>query len=381
MSKTGKTMTGWQPLPMASAPFRARASNFRMSTKPILLKKLLETWPFEQWQSARVVIAVSGGADSVALLRALHTMATDPTLLHVAHFNHGWRGQESDEDERFVAELCQSLGLSYSIGKNATPVEEARSEQVARKARYQFLREVACCRSAEFIATAHTASDRVETMLHNLCRGTGLAGVCTPSVLRTFGNQTTLVRPMVHCFRDEAIEFLTGISQVFRLDSSNENQSYRRNFLRHSVLPLLRQVYGDDVDQRLFSYSQLAEQSLQVQLGLAQQYWLKSQELERNSVSQGWLPIGAGDEVRLPCATLLPSEWPVVLLALQQQWQTNDWKQQSLTRQHWQQLRHYWQVLQVPTKLRARSPRRLFQLPAGIEVSSLQGWLILSRAC
>jgi tRNA(Ile)-lysidine synthase len=352
-----------------------------MSTKPILLKKLLETWPVEHWQSATVVIAVSGGADSVALLRGLHTMATDPALLHVAHFNHGWRGQESDEDERFVVELCRSLGLSFSTGKNVTAVvEQSRSEQLARKARYRFLREVASCRSARFIVTAHTASDRVETMLHNLCRGTGLAGVCTPSVHRMLDKHTMLVRPMVHCFRDEAIEFLKDIAQVFRLDSSNENQSYRRNFLRHSVLPLLRQVYGDDVDQRLFSYSQLAEQSLHVQLGLAQQYWLKTQELERDVVSHGWLPPSSTNELRLPSAALLPSEWPVVLLALQQQWQVNDWKQQSLTRQHWQRLRHHWQFLQVPTKLRARSPRSLFQLPAGIEVSSLQGWLILSSS-
>jgi tRNA(Ile)-lysidine synthase len=351
-----------------------------MSSQPKLLKNLSETWPIERWQSASVVVAVSGGADSVALLRALHSIAVNPNLLHVAHFNHGWRGRESDEDEDFVVELCQSLGVIYSTHKHPTTSADARSEQGARKARYRFLREVARSHSAAFIATAHTASDRVETLLHNLCRGTGLAGVCTPAVYRSLDDETTLVRPMVHCFREQVIEYLTLLTQPFRQDSSNENQSYRRNFLRHSVLPLLRQAYGESVDQRLLSYSQLAEQSLQVQLDLAGQYWANTRELEQDKINQGWLPRRSSHEIRLPSAELLPSQWPIVLLALQQAWQASGWKQQSLTRRHWHRLRQQWEVLQVPAKLRPRKPRSLFQLPQGIHVCSLHGWLIMSMS-
>lgn len=345
-----------------------------------LVQKLLDTWPIKHWQNTSVIVAVSGGADSVALLRAMQATAVRPDLLHVAHFNHAWRGAESDEDARFVVELSRTLNLSYTVGKNPEIAHSSRSEQIARKARYQFLHEVAQARSAQYIATAHTASDRVETMLHNLCRGTGLAGMCTPAVSRWFDQHTTLVRPLVHCFRNEIIEYLVEKCQPYRHDTSNANQAYRRNFLRHSALPLLRQAYGDSLDHRLLSFSQLAEQMLDIQQGLAQMYWGTAQKLELEKVKEGWLPRNSPAEIRLPAAALLPAQWPIVLLALQKAWHSLGWKQQALTRHHWQRLEQRWRALEEPKKLRPRNPRSLCQLPDNVHVCSLHGWLILTKA-
>jgi tRNA(Ile)-lysidine synthase len=348
-----------------------------MSKASTLLGHIRQSWPLEDWHGAEIVIAVSGGMDSVAILRALHSLAASPNRLHVAHFNHGWRGEESDADERFVVELCQSLNV-HCVTQKAPLENEARTEQNARKARYRFLREVSKSCSSQFIVTAHTASDRVETMLHNLCRGTGLAGVCTPTIFRKLDNGTTLVRPLINCFREDVLEYLSSIGQTFRHDSSNDNQRYRRNFLRNSVLPMLRQAYGKSVDQRLLSFSQLAEQSLHVQQEVAASYWANCRSLEQEKIAQGWLPPCRQSEIRFPGASLISIDWQVALIALQQAWHKNHWPLQSLTRLHWQKLRSVWETLQEPQKQRPRNPRSLFQLPGKIDVRSLHGWIIIA---
>ncbi len=162
-----------------------------------LVSNLLQSWPLGLWQDQSIVLAVSGGADSVALLRAVcevrsHLRHSD--RLHVAHLNHGWRGTESDWDEQFVVELSHTLGIACTVHRLPPQPESAKSEQAARKARHAFFKQVAHERNARFVATAHTASDRVETMLHNLCRGTGLSGVLADT-LATFGQERDVSSP------------------------------------------------------------------------------------------------------------------------------------------------------------------------------------------
>jgi hypothetical protein len=142
---------------------------------------------------------------------------------------------------------------------------------------------------------------------------------------------------------------------------------------------MLREAYGSAVDQRLLSFSQLAEESLHVQQELAASYWNNCQSLEREKVAQGWLPPSEPFEIRVPAASLLPIDWQTALIALQQAWHDRQWPLQSLTRLHWQKLRRVWETLHEPAKQRPRNRRSLFQLPGKIDVCSLNGWIIIAN--
>ncbi len=346
-----------------------------------LVSNLLQSWPLELWQDQSIVLAVSGGADSVALLRAVcevrsHLSHSD--RLHVAHLNHGWRGTESDRDEQFVVELSHTLGVACTVHRLPPQPESAKSEQAARKARHAFFKQVAHQRNARFVATAHTASDRVETMLHNLCRGTGLSGVCSPTLSRPLDTKVTLVRPLIASFREEVTDYLASLSQAYRDDTSNLDQAYRRNFLRHSILPLLREVYGEGLDRRLISFSQLAEETLQHQHLEADRYWIRAAHAEQKAVAENHLPARLSNELRVPCEKLLPTAWPIVLLSLQKAWHELHWKQQSMSRAHWEKLRNAWQRTVPPARNKPRKSKSLFHLPDGLRVTSCQGWLTIS---
>lgn len=342
------------------------------------IAKLLRVWPRELWEDQRIVLAVSGGADSVALLRAMHSLVDDTCQLRVAHFNHGWRGAESDQDQLFVEQLSNQFSLHCTIGRIEQQQDTSRSEQTARKLRYAFLQATAEQFQAQFIVTAHTASDRVETMLHNLCRGTGLSGVCSLRSSRKLTQSMTLVRPLLSHFREEVIAYLNLIDQSFRNDSSNINEHYRRNFLRHSVLPLLRQSYGDSLDQRLLSFSQLAEESIGQQHENTKRYLGQRDELIRQEVMLGTLAKPLQSEITIPCQMKLPTAWPTVLQVVQHLWGEQSWTRQAMSRSHWDRLRNAWHQIGPPKQAkRTLRLRSLFQLPGAIQVFECNGWLII----
>jgi tRNA(Ile)-lysidine synthase len=214
-------------------------------------------------------------------------------------------------------------------------------------------------------------------MLHNLCRGTGLAGTSSPTVFRRIHPELELVRPLLSCFRTTVIEYLSQLGQSYRSDSSNHDQAFRRNFLRHSVLPLLQQVYGTEVEKRLLSYSLLAEESLHLQRNLAKSYWLTVNQLEQRFVANDWLPVNSCGELRFPSRNLLAENWPVVQLAIQHHWQKRGWRQQAVTKKHWDSLKSVWQSLKEPTRFKQRALRSLYQLPQRIQVSTCNGWLLM----
>ncbi|MCA9134724.1 MAG: tRNA lysidine(34) synthetase TilS, partial [Planctomycetales bacterium] len=219
--------------------------------------ELAAAWPVYRWGRTRQLVAVSGGADSVALLRALLRLAPDPSLIDAAHFNHGWRGDESDGDEYFVRELCQLLGVRLFVERASETLSEAvahgRSEAEARNLRYDFLARTAYRSGARYVLTAHTASDRVETLLHNLFRGSGLGGVATLGLVRPLDQQLVLARPLISCSREQVLDHLSQLGQPCRQDASNDNLAFRRNYIRHQLLPLLREQYGPQLDARLLS--------------------------------------------------------------------------------------------------------------------------------
>ena len=179
----------------------------------------------------RITCAVSGGADSIALLFGLYLLQDKLKIeLRAAHFNHHLRGAESDEDERFVREFCAGYRIPLEAGGAQVQPGKKGLEAAAREARYAFLRGL-----PGKIATAHTADDNAETVLMHLLRGTGLKGL---GGIRPVSG--SVIRPMLGITRQEVEAFLTEYHLPHREDSSNAGDAFLRNRIRHGIMPLLQ---------------------------------------------------------------------------------------------------------------------------------------------
>ncbi len=184
------------------------------------------------YRGQRIVCAVSGGADSMALLWGLYLLKDTLQLdLSAAHFNHRLRGEESDRDEAFVRDFCAGYGILFTSGSGQVVAGVKGLEAAAREARYAFLKAL-----PGKIATAHTADDNAETILMHLVRGTGLKGL--GGIAPVNGN---LIRPMLDITRSEVLALLEEYSIPYVEDSSNSGDDFLRNRLRHHVMPLLKQ--------------------------------------------------------------------------------------------------------------------------------------------
>lgn len=187
-----------------------------------------------------VVVGLSGGADSVALLHILLSFREEYGLTVTAcHINHNLRGAESDSDEEFVKNLCQRLNVplervSINVKDNSSPHESL--EETARKLRYKEFERI-CKQNNAKLATAHTASDNAETVLINMLRGTGTKGLSGIPPLRDY-----IIRPLIRCSREEIEEYCQKNGLSFVTDSSNLTDDYTRNKIRHNIIPLLKEI-------------------------------------------------------------------------------------------------------------------------------------------
>ncbi len=187
---------------------------------------------------ASVTVALSGGADSMALLYALSDISKEFGFeLSAAHFNHKIRGAEAERDEQFVKRQCQILGVKLFIGSADVPkfASEHRLslELAARKLRYDFLNGI----KTDAVATAHTATDNTETVLFNLARGSGLKGICGIPPKRD-----NFIRPLILCTRRDIEEYCSLKKIPFVTDSTNLCDDYSRNKIRHNAVPVLREI-------------------------------------------------------------------------------------------------------------------------------------------
>lgn len=210
-----------------------------MSTKENFIKKMEQFIQEHQLlkDENRVCCALSGGADSVALLVGMIMLSEKLSLeVYAVHINHCLRGAESDGDERFCRELCERLGVTLHVHRcdvNAYREKNGGSvETAARQCRY-----AAFEKEEGLIATAHTASDNLETILQRLARGTGLHGLCGIPVKRE-----RFIRPVLFASRHEIEDFLGEIGESFVTDSSNNSDDYTRNRIRHNIVPLLKEL-------------------------------------------------------------------------------------------------------------------------------------------
>jgi tRNA(Ile)-lysidine synthase len=192
-------------------------------------------------EGTRVIVGVSGGADSVALLHILHRLGYP---LVAAHLNHRIRGKEADGDEAFVKDLCAKLGVECVTQKTDVPAlakEKGISlEMAAREARHEFFRSLppATCHLPPVIALAHHADDQLETFFLRAARGSGPAGLGGMRFFQTLEN-LTLIRPMLGIRRAEIIQWLEKEKIEWREDASNTDETIPRNIVRRQILPVL----------------------------------------------------------------------------------------------------------------------------------------------
>ncbi|MEM7456515.1 MAG: tRNA lysidine(34) synthetase TilS [Planctomycetota bacterium] len=224
---------------------------------------ILRLWPLKKWVDVKTIVAVSGGPDSVALLRGLCACSEQASRSLIAgHVNHGTRGTDSTEDERFVKELAAQLGIGFESSR-LQPESAHPPEAWLRKHRYEALVKMARAHGARYIATAHNRDDQVETVVLRMFRGTGPKGLAGIPVHRPAGEGITIIRPLLDTPRSIIEQTLQEIEQPFRIDNSNFDSGYTRNFLRHELLPLARDKFGGRIDELIVRLSaQVHEQQM-----------------------------------------------------------------------------------------------------------------------
>ncbi|MCI0362033.1 MAG: tRNA lysidine(34) synthetase TilS [Planctomycetaceae bacterium] len=293
--------------------------------RPPLVQTLRSAWPPEKWNDLTVLVAVSGGADSVALARAmLDIRGAGEGRLVLAHYNHKLRGAESDADQAFVEQLGAGLGLEVVAGVRAEEGAKA-SEESLRSSRYEFLAQAAGQCGARYVVTAHTADDQVETVLTNILRGTGLAGLAGIPRARQLTAAATLVRPLLDVSRAEVLNYLQEVNQPFRQDSSNSSTDYTRNRIRHELLPLLERDFNPQVRQAITRLSRLAGEADDEISGLATD--LAAMHARRIT-----------DGVEIPLATLAPLSDYMARSVLRAAWRWQGWPEQEMGLDEWDAL-------------------------------------------
>jgi tRNA(Ile)-lysidine synthase len=280
----------------------------------------------------KILLAVSGGADSTALLYAMRALKAEGVLiaeLICAHMNHQLRGTESDGDEDFV--IAQARNLSLPITTRKVDVRgfahrnKLSIETSARKLRFESLFDIAKANNCNWIVTAHQKDDNAETVLQRLIRGTGFRGLGGIWPARVFGDEIHFVRPLLCVRRDEVVEYLKERNLEWRVDRTNENCTYRRNFIRHQLLPALQQECSDSIAEQLSKLSQSAR---------------RFHSLVCNNVEKIW-PVLAecGDEsLKLNLKMFQPEPEPVKVELVRRSLTRLGSGERDLTHQHYEKI-------------------------------------------
>jgi len=216
-----------------------------------------------------VVVGVSGGPDSVALVHMLKAMSDrggPPSEVVVGHLHHGLRGEEADRDAAFVRDLARSLGLRLVSDRRDVHKEAAEMgrsvEDAARRARYAFLENAAHKADARAVAVGHHLDDQAETVLQRLLSGCSVLGLAAMQPKRRLSRDSpiVLVRPLLSVRRTEILAYLTQCNIPYRTDRTNEDVAFQRNRIRHEVLPLIRECVNPAVDEALASLAVSAQE-------------------------------------------------------------------------------------------------------------------------
>ena len=293
--------------------------------------RLKGVWSPDGWANVSLLLAISGGSDSVAMLRAILRLKADgPGRLIVAHFNHGLRDDEVTSDEQFVRTLSARFDLACEIGRaqcgELTDLKGDGLESAARQARYAFFQTTAERVGARYVVTAHTANDQAETVVHHIIRGTGLNGLAGIPRARRLGPAVTLMRPMLDFRRSELLDYLQSLNQPYREDQTNRDTRFTRNAIRHQLLPQLEANYNRNVIDALVRLGRMAAEAQEV-----------IDALVADLVSRTVNPADDGS-VSLHCEPLVGQSRFLVREVIKAAWKGQEWSEQAMGFSQWDRL-------------------------------------------
>ena len=302
------------------------------------------------------VVAVSGGSDSVGLLRALHAIGPDLGLsLSVAHLDHGARGEAAEADARFVAGLAADLALPFDLG-HWRPERAGHFEADARRARYAWLAEVARDRGAAAVAVGQTRDDQAETILHRIVRGTGPRGLAGMPSTRPLDGSMMLIRPILTASRAEVRAWLETLGQAWRDDASNRDTTRTRARIRLELLPRLAADFNPDVVGALLRLGRLAGEASRI--------------VDRRAaeVLRAATRAASPDAIGLDRAILARLRRAERAEVFRLAWRRQGWPEAAMTADRWDRLADW-----------ARSGRGRASIGDGVEVEVRDGLIRLLR--
>lgn len=309
-----------------------------MNPKTEILKPLIDACeavvPATLWLQHRCVVAVSGGADSVALFRTLVHVARansdfDASNIIVGHIDHAMRGADSQADQAFVKRLAAEFDVDFaSVQLDLAELLDGRegaSEEVLRDARYNCLKQIAQDNNARYLFTGHHLGDQAETILFRIFRGTGLAGLKgIPAIRRD--DWLTIVRPLLGVSKEQILETLAALDQPFCTDATNATSDYSRNFIRNEILKSAQDYFGPHVEAAIAGLADHAVNALHLEAG------------QVDAFLQQHPPTQSVSELRFRTTSLATQSPTVIRAVLIRKWADQGWPTGQMTRLRWQSL-------------------------------------------
>lgn len=349
--------------------FNASLPNHSRSTvaQDELLKRIEAAWPARLSLGSKTVLANSGGPDSMFLLEVWRRMVEDSSLLTVVHCNHRQRGEESDADEAFVRQQCESKNVAVRIFRFDDEQSSRGDENHLRKHRHECLKIAARECDANYIAFGHHLDDNLETLFHRLLRGTGARGLCGIAPTREYVDHQdqktrTLIRPLLAITKEEIIAWLHANNVPFRMDSSNEQTNYTRNRLRLELFPLLDSLVGvtwrEKVAGTIEQLNDLVSEDRKLAIEL-----LADSRIE-------WID---GTSMKLPLSLLQPLRWSIQREFLVEAWHRLNLPLREMSLGHWRRVRVF-----LMEAAKTNHPKRL-QCAGGVMFQTSRGMLSIAK--
>ncbi|VAX37060.1 tRNA(Ile)-lysidine synthetase [hydrothermal vent metagenome] len=332
----------------------------RMSPFLQQLRAAITAQPEYYQRGERLLLAVSGGADSIALLRGMLTFQKEFSLeIAVIHLNHQLRGEHSDSDAQWVKELCSRFNTRFFWGERdiSAIAKESRKgiEETARLVRYEFIKEIAREEKFSSVAVAHHANDQAETVLHHILRGTGMAGLSGIPSSRELEEGIQLIRPMLHISRKDILSYLQEIDQPFLEDATNQENHYTRNRIRNQLLPLLKEEYNQNIEAALL---RLSTQAKELQEFIT---------TEANKILDDAIQDISPHVCRLSRSRFIDVPTHLVRACFVELWKRQNWSRQKMGYDNWNRLAELTQCKKNHT------------FPSGINVTQRNDIMMLER--
>lgn len=352
-----------QLVPNSPSPTHRETAN-----APDDLLKRIETALPSAAKCSRTVLAISGGPDSMFLLETFQRLVSDTNLLTVVHCNHRQRGAESDADEDFVRQQCESKKIAVRVFRFNDEQASRSDENHLRKHRHECLKQAARDCDANCIAFGHHLDDNLETFFHRLLRGTGARGLCGISPSREYvdkhdGRTRALIRPLLAITKEEIVGWLLARGVPFRTDSSNEQSNYTRNRLRLELLPLLDSLVG------IAWRGKVAGTIEQLNELVAEDRLLATELLADPRLD--WTDI---NNLTLPLSLIEPLRWSVRRELLVEVWHRLELPLREMSIGHWRRVRAF-----LEEASQTNHPKRL-QCAGGVMLQTSKGMLRIVRS-